>query len=75
MNTHNALLAVQYITVSALFVEIWIVFLRWRNTIHSYLFLSCIASFISNIGYLFEMKAGSLEAYLTFSAPRPAGRS
>ena len=38
MNTHNALLAVQYITVSALFVEIWIVFLRWRNTIHSYLF-------------------------------------
>ena len=65
MNTHNILLIVQYITVSALFAEILIVFSRWKDSVHTYLFLSCIATFISNIGYLFELKAGTEEAYLT----------
>ncbi len=65
MYTHTILLAVQYITTTVLFLEILILFLRWKNTIHSYLFLACVATFISNVGYLFELKAGSEEAYLT----------
>lgn len=65
MSTHDILLVIQYVTISVLFIEILIVFLRWNNSIHSYLFLTCITSFISNMGYLLEMKAGSEEAYIT----------
>ena len=65
MSAHDILLSIQYVTISVLFIEICIVFLRWKNSIHSYLFLALMASFISNVGYLFEMKAGSEETYLT----------
>ena len=74
MSTHDILLTIQYITVSVLFAEIWIVFLGWKNSVHSYLFLSCIATFVSNIGYLFEMKAQTEEAYLTALKLSYAGR-
>ncbi|MCR5053870.1 MAG: response regulator [Lachnospiraceae bacterium] len=62
---HDILLAIQYITISVLFIEMCIVFLRWKSAVHSYLFLACVVSFISNVGYLFEMKAVSVEAYIT----------
>ena len=65
MTTHDILLTVQYISISVLFTEILIVFMRWNNSIHSYLFLTCITSFISNIGYLMAMKSATEEAYLT----------
>ncbi|MCR5097548.1 MAG: response regulator [Lachnospiraceae bacterium] len=74
-NLHNTLLTVQYITISLLFIEICIVFSRWKNAIHSYLFLACIASFISNLGYLFEMKAQTEEAYLSALKFSYAGRA
>ncbi|MBO4900661.1 MAG: response regulator [Lachnospiraceae bacterium] len=65
MNTHDILLTIQYITIVVLFIEIWIVFMKWSNPIHSYLFFACISSFISNMGYLLEMKATTEEAYLS----------
>ncbi|MCR4618001.1 MAG: response regulator [Lachnospiraceae bacterium] len=74
MDTYDVLLTIQYLTVSVLFAEIWIVFGGWKNTVHSYLFLSCIATFVSNIGYLFEMKAQTEEAYLTALKLSYAGR-
>lgn len=74
MNLHDILLSVQYITVIVLFIEIVIVFLGWKNSIHSYLFLTCIASFISNLGYLLELQAVTEEAYLTALKLSYAGR-
>ncbi len=74
VNSHDFLLVVQYITVVVLFVEICIVFLKWNNSIHSYLFFTCISSFISNLGYLLEMQAGTEEAYLTALKLSYAGR-
>ncbi|MCR4597066.1 MAG: response regulator [Lachnospiraceae bacterium] len=65
MNTHDILLAVQYITIVVLFIEILIVFMKWSNPIHSYFFFACISSFISNMGYLLEMKAQTEEAYIS----------
>lgn len=62
---HDLLLTIQYITVAALFAEVLIVFFRWKSGVHSYLLLACFATFVSNIGYLFELKAGSEEAYIT----------
>ncbi len=46
-------------------MEILVVFFKWKNSIHSYLFLACIASFVSNMGYLLEMKATTEEAYIS----------
>ncbi len=65
MDIRNILLTVQYITIGVLFTEILMVFLRWKNSIHSYLLLTCLTSFISNMGFLLQMKAGTEEAYLT----------
>ncbi len=75
LNTHAFFLTIQYIGVSVLFAELWIVFLGWRNSMHSYLFLACVASFISNLGYLLEMKAQTEEAYLTALKLSYAGRA
>ncbi|MCR5790439.1 MAG: response regulator [Lachnospiraceae bacterium] len=74
MNIHDILLAIQYITIGVLFIEILIVFLKWKNPIHSYLLLACISSFISNLGYLFEMQAVSEETYLAAFKFSYAGR-
>ena len=74
MNIHDVLLSVQYITIIVLFLEIIIVFLGWKNSIHSYLFLTCITSFISNLGYLLELKATTGEAYITALKLSYAGR-
>lgn len=65
MNTHDILLTIQYITISVLFIEVLIVIFQWKKPVHSYLFFACLASFISNMGYLMEMKAQSEEAYIT----------
>ena len=65
MNTHDILLIVQYITIVVLFIEMSLVFMKWKNPIHSYLFFACISSFNSNMGYLLELKAQTEEAYLS----------
>ena len=74
MNTHYILQIVQCVTISVLFTELLIVFSRWKNAIHSYLFLACVSSFVSNLGYLFELTARSEEAYLTALKLSYAGR-
>ena len=61
----EVLLSIQYITIGMLFTEIGIVLVGWKSRVHSYLFLACITSFVSNMGYLLEMKATTEEAYLT----------
>ena len=65
MDVLLVLQTIQCITAGALFIEILIVFSRWRNAIHSYLFLACVSSLVSNLGYLFELSARSEETYLT----------
>ena len=74
MNLREILLTIQYISILGLFLESWIILHKWRNSLHSYLFLSCAATFINNLGYLFELKAGSEETYLTALKISYAGR-
>ena len=64
----------QYISIVALFVESWIVFRNWKNSLHSFLLFSCLATLINNLGYLFELKAQSEEAYFTALQLSYAGR-
>ena len=74
MNLREILLTIQYISILGLFLESWIILHKWRNSLHSYLFLSCAATFINNLGYLFELKAGSQETYITALKLSYAGR-
>lgn len=62
---YETILAIQYISIIALFVEAVIVFRRWTSRLHSYLIFSIAATLMNNIGYLFELKAHSEEAYFT----------
>ena len=61
---YKALLIVQYITIFGLLLESWIVFHRWKNEEHSYLFIMCIAALITNAGYLKEMLSHNEESYM-----------
>ncbi len=71
---YNALLALQYINLIGLFIESWIVFKSWKDSLRAYLFFSCMAIFMNNLGYLLEMKALTEEAYITALKFSYAGR-
>jgi len=75
MNLRSILLTLQYISIFGLFIEGWIVFRRMRDRLHGYLFLSCVAGFINNIGYLMEMLSSTEEAYITAMKLSYVGRT
>ena len=62
---YQLVIVLQCISIAALFVESWIVFRNWKGALHSYLFLSCVATLLNNIGYYLELKAHTEEAYFT----------
>ena len=65
MNLHNILLTIQLVSIMGLFIEIWVVLIRWRTRLHSYLLFSSIAAFINNTGYLLEITAPSEDSFIT----------
>ena len=62
---YQILLGVQCISIVVLFLECWVVFKNWKGTLHSYLFFGCAATLINNLGYFFELRAKTEEAYFT----------
>lgn len=54
--------AIQCINLSILFAECWIVLRNWKGNLHSYLFLSSVATLINNLGYLLEVSSHTEEA-------------
>ena len=74
MELYNALLTLQYLCIAVLFIECWIVLKGYTHPIHGYLFFSCVATLINSLGYLFELKARSEEAYITALQMSYAGR-
>ncbi len=62
---YQILTGIQCISITALFIICWIVFMNWKSMLHSYLFLGCIATLLSSIGYLLQFMARSEEAYFT----------
>ncbi len=61
----QVVIGIQCISILVLFAECWVVFKEWKSALHSYLFLSCVATLVNNVGYLFEMLSRSEEAYIT----------
>ncbi len=62
---YNVVIIIQYISILALFIEGWVVFRKWNSRLHAYLFFSIVAALVNNIGYLFELKARTLDNYMT----------
>ncbi len=61
---YHFLLVIQYVSIFALLIECAAIFSKWSGTLHSYLFLSCVATLVSNTGYLMQMQAHSQDTYL-----------
>lgn len=74
MNLHDLLLGIQCISILGLFLESFIVFKNWKNSLHAYLFFNCVAVLVNNIGYLLELEAENEAAYLTALKLSYAGR-
>ncbi len=68
------LLSIQYASIVGLFIECWIIFRRLKSAPLSYLFLSCLATLVSNIGYLFQLLSTTQETYITALKFSYAGR-
>ncbi len=71
---YSSIIFIQYLSIVVLFIEAWVVFRKWNSRLHSYLFFGIVANIVNNIGYLFELKAQSLDNYLTALQLSYAGR-
>ncbi len=70
----EVLLTIQYISIAGVFIESLIVISNWKKPLHTYLFLSCLAIFVNNLGYLFEMTSKTRDAYVVALKISYAGR-
>lgn len=71
---YNILLTIQCINIIALFIECIAVFRSRKTALHGYLFLSCAALLVNNLGYLLELESRTFEAYTTALRLSYAGR-
>ena len=62
---YQIVISFQILSIIALFFESAVVFKNWKTTVHSWLFLSCAATLLNNIGYLFQLLSTSKETYMT----------
>ncbi|MCR4991120.1 MAG: response regulator [Lachnospiraceae bacterium] len=60
---YSFFLTTQFIATVGILFETIIVFKRWNSRLHSYLFLSCLATFVSNVGYLIQMQSFDETSY------------
>ena len=74
MTVSTFLLTAIIISVLATFFEGYIVFKNLKNKLHAYLFLNCIAMFISNSGYLLQLLSKTEDAYIAALKFSYAGR-
>ena len=71
---YQLILIIQCVSIAATAVECWVVFRNWKGMQHSYLFLACAATFVSNLGYFFQLRSRSFEMYFAALRLSYAGR-
>ena len=62
---YQLVMGIQVVSIIAVFAECWVVFKNWKGVLHSWLFLSCVATLANNTGYFFQLMARTEEAYFT----------
>ena len=65
MDMKTMLVLIQYVTIAGMMIESVIVFKRWKNRIHGYLFLSCMAALVHGIGYLNQLTSWTKDGYIS----------
>ncbi len=72
---HDLLLGLMYSSILCMFMECWIVFRNIKTPLHSYLFLSCIATLVNSIGYLLQLKSKCEDSYMNALRLSYSGRT
>ncbi|MCR4716009.1 MAG: response regulator [Lachnospiraceae bacterium] len=60
---YELVISIQVASIVLVFIECMIVFNNLKSKTHAYLFLSCIATLVNNVGYLMRLTADSAETY------------
>ena len=64
MSLSSVLLGILCVTIVGLFIESVVVFRELKREIHWYLYLSCIALLINNLGFLLELRSASMDSFI-----------
>lgn len=59
------LITIQLFSIVLIFIECYAIFTEWKSKVHSYLFFSCVAILVNNIGYLLELTSRTEGEYFT----------
>ena len=57
------IIQIQSISIIAMLLECWLIARSFKGKLHFYLFFSCAATLVNNIGYLFQLRSTSEESY------------
>lgn len=60
---YHLAVGIECFSIILILVESIIVFKYWKSDVHSYLFLSCLAILVNNVGYLLQMTSSSEGGY------------
>ncbi len=60
---YHLILGIQCFSLLALFVECWVIIKNWKGMLHTYLYFSCAATLINNMGYFLQLLSTSEESY------------
>ncbi|MCR5688465.1 MAG: response regulator [Lachnospiraceae bacterium] len=71
---YQFVLVIQCLSIVVAAAECAVVFKNWKGIQHSYLFLACASTFVSNLGYFFQLRARSADTYMTAVKLSYAGR-
>ncbi len=61
---YQFVVGIEYFTIIGLFVECWVALRKWSSKLHSYLFFSCAANLVYNVGFLLELHARDEASYI-----------
>lgn len=61
---YNFVVVLEYFTIIGLFIECWVSLRKWSGRLHSYLFFSCVANLVYNVGFLLELRARDQASYV-----------
>jgi len=61
---YYCLVIIQLISIVILTIECGYIMSKWKTKLHGLLFFCCVATLVNNVGYFFEMTAGSEDVYL-----------
>ncbi len=60
---YELVIGIQCASILILFAECWVIMTSWKGMLHSYLFLGCAATIVTNVGYLLELVSRTEESF------------